>query len=106
MLMTKKAPRMNAPRSVWVSRLTLDGLKTTAQKSVTTAWDTVLPPTVSVTTWKPAGVCIHELAIIIHTAEKMEPSDTMTVATKCGRADTRSQPTTSTARQPTSREQP
>jgi len=35
MLMMKKAPRMNAPISVCTSRLTEDGLNTSAQKSTT-----------------------------------------------------------------------
>ena len=37
MLITKNAPRMNAPSTTWTSRFMLEGLKTMAQKSVMTA---------------------------------------------------------------------
>jgi len=35
--MTKKVPMMNAPSQTWTRRWTVDGLKTTAQKSTTSA---------------------------------------------------------------------
>ena len=74
----------------------LEGLKTTAQKSVMTAL-------VVSRSSKPTGVCCHELATMIQTAEKIEPSATMSVAKKCILGETRSQPKTSTARKPDSR---
>ena len=41
--------------------------------------------------------------MMIQTAEKIEPSETISVAKKCIRLETRSQPKTSTARKPDSR---
>ncbi len=90
---------MKAPSSTCTSRSTLEGLNTIAQKSVISARAAAPVPTM----WKPAGVCCQELATTIQTAEKIEPSATMTVATKCMPGDTRSQPNTSTARKPDSR---
>ena len=95
MLMTKNAPRMKAPSKAWTRWFMLEGLKTIAQKSVMFAWLFV--------DVKPAGVCCQELATMIQTAEKIEPSATMNVAKKCIRGETRSQPKTSTARKPDSR---
>src|ERR1035437_4642955 len=77
----------------------LDGLKTIAQKSVISARAVVPAPTM----WKPAGVCCQELATTIQIAEKNAPNATMQVARKCVRAETLSQPKTSTARKPDSR---
>ncbi len=94
---------MNAPSTAWTKRTTLDWLRITAQKSVMTARRTVSLPTVSETTSKPTGACCQELATMIQMAEKIEPSATMSVAKKCMRGDTRSQPNTSTARKPDSR---
>jgi hypothetical protein len=43
------------------------------------------------------------LAMMIQTAEKIEPNDTISVAKKCIPLETWSQPNTSTARKPDSR---
>ncbi|MBV1859110.1 MAG: hypothetical protein KUG77_11920 [Nannocystaceae bacterium] len=99
MLITKKPPRMNAPSNTWPSRCIELGLKTMAQKSTTSAR---IAPLCSTSTW-PAGVCIHELAMTIHTELNTEPENTIVVAKKCMRRPTRSQPNTSTARNPDSR---
>ena len=99
MLITKKAPRIMQPIRVWVSRMTLEGLKTMAQKSVISARARAPVPTM----WKPAGVCIQEFATTIQMALNMPPSATITVARKCMRGLTRSQPNTRTARKPDSR---
>ena len=53
--------------------------------------------------WKPAGVCIHELATTIQIALKCAPRQTMQVAKKCTLGPTWSQPNSSTARKPDSR---
>ena len=90
---------MNEPTSTCVSRGTLDGLNTMAQKSVISA----RAPKGPLTIWNPAGVCCQEFATTIHTAEKIEPSDTMQVEKKCILGETLSQPKTSTARNPDSR---
>ena len=97
--MTKKPPRMKAPMSVWARRSRVEGLKTTAQKSVTSARRRRPSPTM----WKPAGVCCQELATMIQIAENIEPRETMMVEKKCMAGETRSQPKTSTARKPDSR---
>ena len=108
--MTKNAPRMKAPIQTWISRWTVDGLKTTAQKSTISARSTGWPSTTNGrpsrstgTTWWPAGVCCQLLATTIQIEEKIEPSATMHVAKKCIRGETRSQPNTSSARNPDSR---
>src|SRR5512135_813569 len=98
-LSTKKAPRMYDPSKTWTSRWTLDGLKTIAQKSTTSARGA---PSWTTMRW-PAGVFIQELATTIQIAEKLEPRATMQVETKCMRGPTRSQPYTKTARKPDSR---
>ena len=90
---------MNAPTSVWPRRIMLDGLNTMAQKSVISARMAAPSPT----RWNPAGVCCHEFATTIHTAENIPPMETMSVEKKCIFADTRSHPNTSTARNPDSR---
>jgi hypothetical protein len=96
---TRNAPACQAPSTVWVRRSTLDGLKTITQKSVISArtWGGVP------TRWKPAGVCIQELATTIQTALKCAPRQTITVPRKCTRGPTRSQPNSSSARKPDSR---
>ena len=99
MLITKKPPRMKAPRSTWPRRCIADGLNTIAQKSVITA----RAPASSTTISKPAGVCCHELATTIHTDENTEPRKTIIVAKKWVLGPTRSQPKTSTARKPDSK---
>ncbi len=73
----------------------LEGLKTTAQKSVMTARPS--------RTSKPTGVCCQELAIMIQTEEKIEPRETMRVAKKWTPLETLSQPKTRTERNPDSR---
>ena len=106
----KNEPMMKLPISTWLSRLTVEGLKTTAQKSVISARMTVWPSMtqgwplrIMGTIWWPAGVCCQLLATTIQTEEKIEPSATMQVEKKCIFGLTRSQPKTSTARKPDSR---
>ena len=53
--------------------------------------------------WYPAGVCIHELATMIHTALKWAPKATMHVAKKCMRGPTLFHPNSKIARKPDSR---
>ena len=77
----------------------VEGLKTTAQKSVISARTSAPSPTM----WKPAGVCCQELATTIQTALKVAPSATRQVAKKCIRRLTLSQPKSRTARKPDSR---
>ena len=76
-----------------------EGLKTICQKSVISARAFSPSPTM----WKPAGVCIQELATTIQMALKCAPRHTMQVAKKCTPRLTLSQPNSSTARKPDSR---
>jgi len=106
----KNEPMIIAPMSVWTRRFTVDGLKTTAQKSTTSARVILAPSTVQGTpsrtiwtTWWPAGVCCQLLATTIQTAENIDPRATMIVARRWKPALTRSQPKTRTARKPDSR---
>ena len=110
MLMMKNEPSTKAPINVCVSRFRVDGFRTAVQKSTSSARKTVIPSTIhgcpsrstAVTRW-PAGVCCQLFATTIQMEEKIEPSETMIVATKWNRVVTRSQPNTSTARKPDSR---
>ncbi len=99
MLVTKNAPWMKLPSRTWTRRCMLDGLNTIAQKSVISARALAPCPTM----WKPAGVCCQEFAITIQVAENTDPKNTMQVAKKCMRRDTRSQPNTSSDKKPDSR---
>ena len=108
--MTKNAPTMKAPIQTWTSRWTVEGLKTSAQKSTISARRTGSPSMKSGppsriiwTMWWPAGVCCQLLATTIQTEEKIEPRRPSAVAKKCIFGDTRSQPKTSSARKPDSR---
>src|SRR3954452_11992186 len=103
MLITKNEPRTNAPVSVCVSRSSVDGLKTTPQKSAVSARIVCKPFRVIVTILWPAGVCCQLFATIIHTAENIDPIATIHVARKWNLGVTLSQPKTSTARKPDSR---
>jgi len=53
--------------------------------------------------WKPAGVCIQELATMIQSAEKCAPSATRQVAKQCSFGPTLFHPKSRTARNPDSR---
>src|SRR6056300_1581078 len=96
--MIRKPPAKNAPIQVCKSRSTELGLKTIAQKSVTSA--RTLSP--SPTRWYPEGVCCQELATTIQTALNIEPSHTPRVAMKCIRGLTRFQPKSKIPRNPDS----
>src|SRR5476651_514939 len=103
MLITKNAPRINAAASACPRRGMAEGLKTIAQKSLMTARLKVTPFSTLVSILKPVGVCCHELAMMIQTDEKIAPRLTMQVEKKCIVEETRSQPKTSTDRNPDSR---
>ena len=53
-----------------------DGLSAAPRKSVMTAFDP------SAASSAPAGVCIHELAMRIHSAERQEPNHTSQALTR------------------------
>src|SRR5262245_44728713 len=97
MLMMKNDPSTNAPIKVWVRRLIVDGLKTTDQKSATSA-----RPKVGLM-WYPAGVCCQLLATMIQIDEKIDPRSSMMDARKWIRDVTRFHPKARTARKPDSR---
>jgi hypothetical protein len=99
--MTKKAPMEKAPSHTWTSRSTLDGLKTIGPETRDFGpGGQPFPDDV-----KPAGVCCQLLATVIQIEENTEPRNTMIVEKKCMRAETLSQPKTSTAKNPDSKEE-
>ena len=90
---------MKQPDHTCHSRSIDDGLNTIAQKSVISARGPRGPST----TWKPAGVCIHELATTIHTELNTLPRNTISDANQWTGRLTRSQPNTKIPRKPDSR---
>src|ERR1035437_308575 len=69
----KNAPTTQQAVTVWKKRGRVEGLKTALKKS--TSW-TFCTPLAPVTSLKPSGVCIHELATRIQKADRVVPANT------------------------------
>ncbi len=91
----RNAPQTHADETVWTKRGSVEGLKTAAQKSVSSA-----RPLRSA---KPAGVCIHEFATRIQNAESVAPAHTRTDESQRTNEEMRRRPKRRSPRKPDSR---